>query len=269
MPSMKASTRAAPDAVQVVAHAHVEDRLAEAVAGRHGPRAQHLDQHRALDVLLERLLELELLRPLDVEADGVHVDARARDVQLVEHLDRLELHDPAAAEPRQHEVLRHLGLRPRRRPQRARGVAAVEGHREIEILETTDELRGGEMEDRPAVLQLVEHVLDERRERKGSQVRQVRSLRADGRWLPAEGRVGRDRRWRQHSSRLKLQSSVALDRHPPGRGSPSAPRPVERCCPAEGAFRVGRWRSRPDRLERPREESHRRRVRRRRCVARR
>ena len=68
-----------------------------------------------------RLVDAQLLAPLDVVADRLHVDARARDVELVEHLDGLELDDPAAAEPAEDDVLGELGVRPGRRAERRGG----------------------------------------------------------------------------------------------------------------------------------------------------
>ena len=52
---------------------------------------QDVDQHPGLDVLARRLLQLELLRPLDVVALVLHVDAGPGDLQLVHDLDGLEL----------------------------------------------------------------------------------------------------------------------------------------------------------------------------------
>ncbi len=92
--------------------------VAERVAEHFRRVPQHVDQHRALHVLIERLGDAQLLRPLDVVADVGRVDARPRDLQLVVDLDRLELHDPPAGEPGEHEVLSHLRLRPGRRARR-------------------------------------------------------------------------------------------------------------------------------------------------------
>ncbi len=51
---------------------------------------------------VRRLLQLEFLRPLDVVALVLHVDARPRDLQLVHDLDGLELDESArrTARPR-------------------------------------------------------------------------------------------------------------------------------------------------------------------------
>ena len=54
-----------------------------------------------------------------------------RDLQLVVDLDRLELHDPPAGEPGEHQVLRHLRLRTGRRARRVAGDPIVKPHRQI------------------------------------------------------------------------------------------------------------------------------------------
>ena len=68
-----------PDPVEVVADAEIVDKPVE--PGLELDLAavlEHVDQHRRFDVLIQRLLELELLRPLGVEADRPHVDAGPR-----------------------------------------------------------------------------------------------------------------------------------------------------------------------------------------------
>jgi len=74
------------------------------------------------------LLEAQLLRPLDIVAVIVHIDARPRDLKLIENLDGLELHDPATAEPGKHEILRHLRLRSGCRAGGRACLHAAEGH---------------------------------------------------------------------------------------------------------------------------------------------
>ena len=106
------------DAGQVVADRHVEHvragptvvRVADELVQRL-PLLQHLDDHPRLDVLLEALVDEQLLAPLDVVADGLHVDARPGDLEVVEDLDRLQLEQSGTTEPRQHDVLRHLAVR--------------------------------------------------------------------------------------------------------------------------------------------------------------
>jgi hypothetical protein len=133
-------------------------------------RPQHLDQHGPLDVLLERFLELELLRPLGVETHGPHVDTGARDLQVVLDLDGLELHDATAAKPGENDVLRHLGMGPGGRTERARDGMAVEGHRQIPIREAGIEPPHRQIEDRLPLLQLADRAGDQRREGIGDQL---------------------------------------------------------------------------------------------------
>ncbi len=152
------------DALEIVADAHVEH--GGAVAGR---ERQHLledaDQHRALDVLVERLLELELLRPLDVVADGLHVDAGTRDLELVEDLHRLQLEHPAAAEPGQHQVLRHLRVRAGGGAERRRRGVLVEADLEAPLAIAEEELPLGQIEDGSLLFELAQHARGERAKR--------------------------------------------------------------------------------------------------------
>ncbi len=155
------------DAGQVVADAHVEDGVRE--PGRHAGGLQDLDQHGGLDVFLERLGQRELLRPLDVEAHRLHVDAGAGDVELVLDLDRLQLHEAAARQPRQHDVLGELGVRSRGRAERRRRAAAVDRHRPVPAGVAAHEGAGRQVEDRPALLQLPQEARDQHTERDGDE----------------------------------------------------------------------------------------------------
>ena len=137
------------DAFQVVAHAHVEDGV---VAGREflaqqPRRLQDLEEHRRADVLAQRLLQLQFLRPLDVVADVGGVDARPRDLQLVENLDGLQLDDARAAQPGEHDVLRQLTVRSGGRPERRGGAVAVKVDREIQPGQAAEELALRQVED--------------------------------------------------------------------------------------------------------------------------
>ena len=73
---------------------------------------QGVDQDPGPEVLVERLVDAQLLRPLDVVALVGDVDAGLVDVELVERLDRLELDDAGADEPGGDDVLGHLRVRP-------------------------------------------------------------------------------------------------------------------------------------------------------------
>ena len=172
------------DAGEVVSHAHVPGQRLE--PGRHLHRsalAQDLDEHRPLDVLLERLLQLELLGPLGVQPHRVDVDAGPRDLQLVVDLDGLELLDAAAPQPGEDDVLRHLGLRPGRGAQGARGAPAVEVHGEIEVRVARHEATDRQVEDRLLGVELDEHSAHQGAERVRPQGGHPESL-AFGRYSP-------------------------------------------------------------------------------------
>ncbi len=117
----KARHQRALHARQVVADAHVEDRAERRILETERP-AQHVDQRPGLDVLPRRLLQLELLGPLDVVALVRHVDARAGDFQLVHNLHRLELDKARAREPGADDILGQLGMRPSPRPDGSRQI---------------------------------------------------------------------------------------------------------------------------------------------------
>jgi len=152
-----------PDAGEVVADRHVEhvragptvirvtDELAERL-----PVPQHLDDHPRLDVLLEALVDEELLAPLDVVPDRLHVDARAGDPEIIEDLDRLEFEQPGATEPRQHDVLCHLAVWTGGRADRGGRGAPEEFEREVDVGVGSPEPRRRQVEDpfagRPLVL---------------------------------------------------------------------------------------------------------------------
>ena len=78
------------DPLEVVADAHVEEHAGR-LARPAEPPVEGMDQHPRTQVLVERLVDAQLLRPLDVVALVGDVDARLVDVELVERLDRLEL----------------------------------------------------------------------------------------------------------------------------------------------------------------------------------
>ncbi len=142
---------------------------------------QHVDQHRTLHVLVERLGDAQLLRPLDVVADVRRVDARARYFQLVVDLDRLELHDPPAGEPGEHEVLSHLRLRTggrarRRFRPRDREIAPTNRGGEAASAAGTIPLPRRQVEDRLLVAKLQPHPLDHVGERRAEEIDHVRTM---------------------------------------------------------------------------------------------
>ena len=95
------------DAGQVVADRHVEDH-AGTVPGEAELVVQGVDQHPGAQVLVERLIDLELLRPLDVVTLVLDIDAGLVDVELVQGLDRLQLDEAGSHQPGHDDVLRHL-----------------------------------------------------------------------------------------------------------------------------------------------------------------
>ena len=116
------------DPGEVIADAHVEDVLAGTVTEvlrQRLPSAEHPDEHRGLHVLIDARRHRELLAPLDVVSNGLHIDARPRDVEVVDHLDRLQFEEARSPEPGEHQVLRHLRVRTGGRADR-RGAAPTE-----------------------------------------------------------------------------------------------------------------------------------------------
>ena len=152
--------RRRPDAGQVVADAHVQDRVLLEDVGRLAEEVrvlQHVDEHGAGHVLAQALLQAQLLAPLDVVADGGGVDAGPRDHEPVVDLDRLQLEDPAARQPREHDILRHLVLRPRGGAQRTGRAAAVKEDGGVEVGGAVPELAGGQVEHLALALVLAKH----------------------------------------------------------------------------------------------------------------
>ena len=154
--------------------------------GADARRLQHLDQHRALDVLLQRLRDGQLLREFDVVADGRHVDAGPRHLDRVVHLHGLAFDHPAAREPRERDVLRHLGVRAGGGPERGRGAAVAEGDGEVASRIGLDEALRGKIEDRPLLLQLAEHAADEDVEGNGSELDHGLTTDAEDGWVEPE-----------------------------------------------------------------------------------
>jgi hypothetical protein len=156
----------AAQAVQVVSDAHVE----KTSRGHTEVASQDLDQHGRFDVLLDRLLDAQLLRPFHVEADAAHVDARSRNAQCVVALHRLQLHEPPAAEPAQNDALRQLRVRPGRRPQRCVDRAAVNRYPRIDCSLAERKAMPGKVKNAVVPIELRERTRDETRERVRSQM---------------------------------------------------------------------------------------------------
>ena len=229
------------DAGEIVADAHVEHRLAQARADARG--LQHLDQHRALDVFLERLSDRQLLRPFDVVADRLHVDARPRHFDVVFDLDGLALDRPAARQPGQRDVLRHLGVRSGGRSKRGRGAAVVDGDGKIAPRIGFDEPLGGQIERRSLPLQLAEHSADQDFKRNGSELDHgelPQGLERE-RQTPSAYRLAQTRR--RVLTPIKCPfGGLAFRRSRPVRPRKTPPRPIGR-----RAARPARRRARPRR----------------------
>ena len=111
------------------------------------PHLQDLHQHRGLHIFAQRLLEPQFLRPFDVVAHVGGVDARARNLQLVENLYRLQLDDARAAQPGEGDILRQLTVRTRGRTKRRRRAMPVKFHRKIQPGDAAEEFVGRQVED--------------------------------------------------------------------------------------------------------------------------
>ncbi len=109
------------DPLEVVADAQVEED-ARTLAGEAEVAVERVDEDPGAEVLVERLVDAQLLAPLDVVALVGDVDAGLVDVELVERLDRLELDDAGPGQPGRDDVLGQLGVRDRPpRPTACRG----------------------------------------------------------------------------------------------------------------------------------------------------
>ncbi len=101
------------DALEVVSDRDVEN-VGAGDTPHHRPQlrppTEHVEHHPGLRVLAQRLLERELLAPLDVVSLTLHVHARPVDVEPVEYLHRLALEHPCTGQPGEHEVLGELGV---------------------------------------------------------------------------------------------------------------------------------------------------------------
>ncbi len=160
------------DAGQVIADRHVEHvrpRVVTDVLAERFPLAEHLDDHRRLHVLVEALGNGQLLAPLDVVADRLHVDAGSTDLEIVEDLHRLQLEEAAAAQPGEHDVLRHLTVWSGRRTDRRRRRTTQELEREIDVVGGLPEPPGGQIEDAVAGLELEGDAVEEHLQRHGGE----------------------------------------------------------------------------------------------------
>ena len=139
-------------AFQVVTGRELEDVVAGVAQdlAQRLPPPQDLEHHQRGRVLLERIVEGQLLAPLDVGAEGLDVDAGAADLEIVEHLHGLQFEEAGAGQPGQHDVLRHLGVGAGGRSERRRDAGAAEIQRNIGTVLAAVELAGGQIEDAAA-----------------------------------------------------------------------------------------------------------------------
>ena len=143
------------DALEVVAHAHVEaERLGFAVLPRVEDLFQQVQRKPGLQVFIEGLGQRVLGRPLGVVALVLGVDAGLGDLQAVHDLHRLQLDEAATRQPRDDDVLRQLRVRPGGRADRR--LAGFAEHLDQAVVGLAIELGLGDVEDRPAGLVLAE-----------------------------------------------------------------------------------------------------------------
>jgi hypothetical protein len=155
------------DAVEVVAHAHVE---AERLGLAFGARVEHLFQQvqrkPGFQVFVEGLGQRVLGRPLGVVALVLGIDAGLGDLQTVHDLHRLQLDEAPTGQPRSHDVLRQLRVRPGRRPDRC--LAGLAEDLDQAIVGLAIELVSGDFEDRTAGLVFAEDARQQSFERDGT-----------------------------------------------------------------------------------------------------
>ena len=148
------------DPLQVVADRHVEDERTRIGAHklRHRlPVVENPDHHPGFHVLDQGLLHPQFLAPLDVVADGLHVDAGTGYLQAVEHLDRLQFKEPRPSQPGQHDVLGHLAVGSGGRTHRGGAGTAQEGESQVEIGRPFPDSGKGQIEDPLPGLPFVGH----------------------------------------------------------------------------------------------------------------
>ncbi len=141
------------DAVQVVAHAHVE---AEGVGFAWQTRVedflQQVQREPGLQILVEGLGQRVLGRPLGVVALVLGIDAWLGDFQAVHDLHGLQLDEAPPRQPGTHGVLRQLRMRASRRPERR--LAGLAEDPDQAVVGLAIELAFSDLEDRTAGLVL-------------------------------------------------------------------------------------------------------------------
>ncbi len=104
------------DPLQVIAHAHIEDKSAFFGLGQPKHFVGQMNQEPAFDIFGEGLFDLELGGPFRVVAFIGHIDAGLLDVEFIHDLDGLQLEETPPGEISGDEILGHLGVGPGRGP---------------------------------------------------------------------------------------------------------------------------------------------------------
>ena len=170
------------DAGEVVADARVEDH-ARAVALEAEAPVQRMDEHPGADVLVVGLLHPQLLRPLDVVALVLHVDAGLGDLQLVQRLHGLQLDEARTTEPGDDDVLGHLRVGAGGDAEGVVQQLAVLAGLQAAVRRRREERGPWDSEDRAAVVELVEDP--------GGQVLEGQWVESVGHFKPLGRRRGR------------------------------------------------------------------------------
>ena len=143
------------DAVEVVAHAHVEaEGLGLAILARVEHLFQQVQRKPGLQVFVKGLGQRVLGRPFGVVALVFGVDAGLGDLQPVHDLHGLQLDEAPTRQPRHHDVLRQLRVRPGGRADRRFAGFAEDGDQAI--IGLAIELALGNLEDRTVGLVFAE-----------------------------------------------------------------------------------------------------------------
>ena len=135
-----------PDSREVIAYAQVEHDVGRPARQAEFP-VQRVNQHPGARVLLQRLVNLEFLRPLDVIAFVLHIDAGLRDVEFIQGLHGLELDITSPAKPGCDDVLRHLRVRPRGRAERGADTLGEHGRGVSFVIAGQEEMAAGDPKD--------------------------------------------------------------------------------------------------------------------------
>ncbi len=141
--------------LQIVPHAHVENHA------RTPPQRQlvlqRVNHHPRHQVLVERLIYLQLLGPLHIVPLVLNINARLGNLQLIQRLNRLQLDKARPRQPRDNNILRHLRMRPRRHAKRRLQRLTIQRRAESIPRRRTEEQILRHAKNGPPLLQLCEH----------------------------------------------------------------------------------------------------------------